>query len=188
LSAGRSTTFGYTSDILFVCADGLSGLDKAIEAAFPRAVQQTCIVHLIRAALRFVSWADRKELAAALKPIYTAESEEKALAELDALEQKYGSKYPGVARAFRNRWSSFVPFLSYPPEIRKILYTTNAIESLNSQLRKALHNRGPFPNDESVFKVFFLALRNAKLRWKRTRNWFRVLAQLDIFFEGRLPV
>jgi putative transposase len=174
-------------DVLFVCADGLSGLDKALEAAFPRAIFQTCVVHMIRAALRFVSWSDRKELAAALKPLYTAENEERAKAELDALEAKYGTKYPSVTRTFRNRWSQFAPFLAYPQELRRILYTTNAVESLNSQLRKALGKRGPFPNDEAVFKLFFLAIRNAKLHWKADPHWFRTLAQLDIFFEGRLP-
>jgi len=174
-------------DIFFVCADGLTGLDKSLESAFPRAVLQTCIVHLIRSALRFVSWTDRKELAAALRPIYTADNEAQAKVELEAVEAKYNSKYPGVARAFRNRWEHFVPFLAYPPELRRILYTTNAIESLNSQLRKSLRNRGPFPNDEAVFKLFFLAIRNAKLKWKADKTWYRVLTQLDIFFEGRLP-
>ena len=174
-------------DILFVCADGLAGLDKALEAAFPKAVFQTCVVHMIRAALRYVSWADRKELAAALKPMYTADNEEQAKAELEALEAKYATKYPSVTRTFRNRWSQFVPFLAYPPELRRMLYTTNAIESLNSQLRKSLGKRGPFPNDEAVFKLFFLAIRNAKLHWRADPHWFRSLAQLDIFFEGRLP-
>lgn len=174
-------------DILFVCADGLSGLDKALEAAFPRAVFQTCVVHLIRAALRYVSWSDRKELAQMLRPMYTAENEEQAGKALEELETKYSAKYPSVARTFRNRWQQFIPFLAYPPEVRRMLYTTNTIESLNSQLRKALGNRGPFPNDEAVFKLFFLAIRNAKLHWKADRNWYRALAQMDIFFEGRLP-
>jgi putative transposase len=174
-------------DIFFVCADGLSGLDKAVEASFPRAVMQTCIVHLIRSALRFVSWADRKQVAAALKPLYNAENEEAALAALKHLEQQHGAKYPSVVRTFRGRWEQFVPFLSYPEEIRRMLYTTNAVESLNAQLRKALRNRGPFPNEEAVFKVLFLAIRNAKTNWRASKNWNRVLAQLDIFFEGRLP-
>ena len=174
-------------DILFICADGLTGLDNAVEAAFPQAVMQSCIVHLIRSALRFVSWADRKEIAAALKPLYNAENEEAALVEFDKLERKYGDKHPSVIRVFRQRWEQFVPFLSYPAEIRHILYTTNAIESLNSQLRKVLRNRGPFPNDEAVFKVLFLAIKNAKTKWRACRNWNRILSQLDIFFEGRLP-
>lgn len=164
-----------------------SGLDKAVEAAFPTTVMQTCIVHLIRAALRFVSWADRKAVAAALKPLYTAENEDAALTELEKLEHKYGGKYPTVIRTFRSRWEQFVPFLSYPQEIRRMLYTTNAVESLNSQLRKVLRNRGPFPNDDAVFKVLFLAIQNAKSRWRASKHWNRVLSQFDIFFEGRLP-
>jgi putative transposase len=174
-------------DIFFVCGDGLSGLDKAVEAAFPTAVMQTCIVHLIRAALRFVSWADRKDVAAALRPLYTAENEQAALGELEKLERKHGDKYPTVIRTFRARWEQFVPFLSYPQEIRRMLYTTNAVESLNSQLRKVLRNRGPFPNEDAVFKVLFLAIQNAKTNWRAAKNWNRVLSQLDIFFEGRLP-
>jgi len=176
------------NDILFICADGLGGLDKALEAAFPKAVFQTCVVHMIRAALRYVTWADRRELAAELRPLYTADSAEQAKLQLEALEEKYGKKYPSVARTFRNRWEQFVPFLAYPPEVRRMLYTTNVVESLNSQLRKALKNRGPFPNDDAVFKVFFLAIRNAKMHWKADHNWCRIIAQLAIFFEGRLPV
>lgn len=174
-------------DILFICADGLTGLDNAIEASFPQAVYQTCIVHLIRNALRFVSWADRKQVAAALKPIYTAENEEAAERELEKLEAKYGNDYPSVARTFRKRWENFVPFLAYPPELRRILYTTNAIESLNSQLRKVLRNRGPFPSDDAVFKALFLAIGHAKTNWRAAKTWNQALAQLDIMFEGRLP-
>lgn len=174
-------------DIFFVCADGLTGLDKAVEASFPQAVMQTCIVHLIRSALRFVSWTDRKTIAADLRPLYNAENETAALLALEQLEAKLGSTHPSVVRTFRNRWEQFVPFLSYPPEIRRMLYTTNAIESLNSQFRKVLRNRGPFPNEDAVFKVLFLAIRNAKTKWHANKNWNRVLAQLDIFFEGRLP-
>jgi putative transposase len=174
-------------DILFVCADGLSGLDRALESAFPKAIFQTCVVHLIRAALRHVAWADRKELSAALKPLYTAENESRALEVLAELETKYATRCPSVARTFRNRWTQFVPFLAYPQEIRRILYTTNAIESLHAQLRKALGNRGPFPNDDAVFKLFFLALRNAQVRWNPAPQWSRMRAQLEILFEGRLP-
>jgi putative transposase len=174
-------------DVLFICADGVTGLDNAVETAFPRAVLQTCIVHLLRAALRFVTWTDRKTIATALRPLYTAPTDAAAEAELDAFEQKYGARFPTVVRTFRNRWQHFVPFLAYPQEIRRMLYTTNAIESLNSQLRKVLRNRGPFPNDDAVFKVLFLALKNAKTRWNPDKSWTRVVAQLDIFFPNRLP-
>jgi putative transposase len=174
-------------DILFVCADGLSGFGQAIEAAFPKAVHQTCVVHLIRSALRFVSWSDRKLVTGALRPVYNAENEQAAELALEQAGRLLDGRYPSVVRTFRNRWAEFVPFLSYPPELRRMLYTTNAVESLNSQLRKTLRQRGPFPNDEAVFKLLFLAIRNAKVHWKRPVAWTRMLVQLDIFFEGRLP-
>lgn len=174
-------------DIFFVCADGLTGLDRAVEATFPRSVFQTCIVHLIRASLRYVSFSDRGELAKMLKKIYTADNEEQARRALDETEAAWGAKYPGAIRAWRNRWAEFVPFLAYSQPIRRILYTTNVIESVNSQLRRILSNRGPFPNDDAVFKLFFLAIGNAKGRWKPAPGWLQILAQLDILFEGRLP-
>jgi putative transposase len=175
-------------DILFVCSDGVSGLGQAIEAAFPNAVHQTCVVHLIRSALRFVAWGDRKLISAALKPIYNAHSEQAAELALEEAARQLDGRYPSVVRTFRNRWNEFVPFLSYPLELRRMLYTTNAVESLNSQLRKTLRQRGPFPNDEAVFKLLFLAIQNAKVHWRRPVAWTRMLVQLDIFFEGRLPV
>lgn len=175
------------SDILFLCADGLTGLDRAVEAAFPQAVHQTCIVHLIRAAMRFVSWADRKALAAALRPLYTAENEQAAAEALAELETTWGAKYPAAIRTWKQRWALFVPFLAYPVPIRRILYTTNCIESLNSQLRKVTQHRGPFPNDDAVFKLFFLAIRNAKANWKAPKEWSSAIAHLDIVFEGRIP-
>lgn len=174
-------------DVLFICADGLTGLPQAIESAFPKAVHQTCVVHLIRSALRFVGWGDRKLVSAALRPVYHAESEQAAELALDEAAHQLDARYPSVVRTFRARWAEFVPFLSYPPELRRMLYTTNAVESLNSQLRKTLRQRGPFPNDEAVFKLLFLAIRNAKVHWKRPVTWTRMLVQLDILFEGRLP-
>lgn len=174
-------------DVFFVCADGLTGLDNAITAAFERAVYQTCVVHLIRNSMKFVSWADRKELASSLKAMYTAPNEDAAKKALEDIEKEYGQKYPAAIRTWKSRWADFVPFLAYPVEIRKILYTTNAIESLNSQLRKPLRHRGPFPNDESVFKVFYLAIKNAKAHWKPAPGWINILAHFDIVFEGRLP-
>lgn len=175
------------SDVLFVCADGLTGLPQAIEAAFPEAVHQTCVVHLIRSALRFVAWKDRKEVTKALRDVYTAVDADAAADALDAIEARYKARYPSITRAFRDRWTDFVPFLSYPAEIRRMLYTTNAIESLNAQLRKFLRNRGPFPNDEAVLKLLFLGTRNAKVHWKRPIHWNAILSQFDIYFEGRLP-
>ena len=174
-------------DILFVCADGLTGLGQAVEAAFPKAVHQTCVVHLIRSALRFVAWSDRKLISASLRPVYQAENEQAAELALSEAAKQLDGKYPSVVRTFRNRWTEFVPFLSYPADLRRMLYTTNAVESLNAQLRKTLRQRGPFPNDEAVFKLLFLAIRNAKVHWRRPIAWTRMLVQLDIFFEGRLP-
>ena len=174
-------------DILFVCADGLTGFGQAIDAAFPKAVHQTCVVHLIRSALRFVAWGDRKLVSAALKPVYHAESEQAAELALEEAGRQLDSRYPSVVKTFRNRWTEFVPFLSYPAELRRMLYTTNAVESLNAQLRKTLRQRGPFPNDDAVFKLLFLAIENAKVGWLRPIAWTRMLVQLDIFFEGRLP-
>lgn len=174
-------------DILFICADGLTGLDRAIETAFPKTVHQTCIVHLIRAAMRYVTWTDRKKLAAALKPVYTAANEAAAELAMDKFEADWGAKYPGAVRTWRQRWQLFVPFLAYPVPIRRILYTTNAIESLNSQLRKVIRNRGTFPNDQAVFKLFFLAIQNAQTKWNRPVQWSAAIAHLDIMFEGRIP-
>jgi putative transposase len=173
-------------DVLFVCADGLSGLANAIQAAFPRAVHQTCVVHLIRAAMRFVSYKDRKEVSDSLRAVYTGPNEEAADAALADVEKRFGRAYPSVARTFRDRWSDFIPFLSYPPEIRRILYTTNVVESLNSQLRKVLRQRGPLPNDDAVYKLLYLAIRNAQSRWHPTAGWLAARAQLDIIFEGRM--
>lgn len=175
------------NDVLFLCADGLTGIDRAIEVAFPKAVHQTCIVHLIRASMRFVSYADRGALAASLKPLYTAENESAARDALGELETKWGRKYPAAVRTWKQRWELFIPFLAYPVPIRRILYTTNCIESLNSQLRKVIRNRGPFPNDDAVFKLFFLAIRNAKDGWNAPHHWSSALAHFDIHFEGRLP-
>jgi putative transposase len=174
-------------DVLFICADGLAGLSQAIDAAFPKAVHQTCVVHLIRSSLRFVSWSDRKLVSAVLRPVYHAENEQAAELALNEAAKQLDAKCPSVVRTFRNRWAEFVPFLTYPAELRRMLYTTNAVESLNSQLRKTLRQRGPFPNDEAVFKLLYLAIRNAKVHWRRPIAWTRMLVQLDIFFEGRLP-
>ena len=174
-------------DILFVCCDGLSGLPQAIEAAFPRAVVQTCIVHMIRASLRYVSYAERKDVVGALRTIYGANTEQAAQQALDAFEERLGRKYPGVVNLWRTRWNEVVPFLAYPPEIRRILYTTNAIESLNYQLRKVLRPKGHFPNDDAVLKVVYLAIKHASFRWQPSKDWPRALHHFTIVFGDRLP-
>jgi putative transposase len=174
-------------DILFVCCDGLTGLPQAIEAAFPKAVVQTCIVHMIRASLRYVAYGDRKRIVTALKDIYGAETEDAAKLALDRLDERFGRSHPSVVKMWRTRWNEVVPFLAYPAEIRRILYTTNAIESLNFQLRKVLRPRGHFPSDDAVLKVVYLALKNATFKWKPSRDWNRALAHFAIVFGDRLP-
>ena len=174
-------------DIFFVCCDGLTGLPQAIEAAFPRAVVQTCIVHMIRASLRYVAYSDRKAVVAALRPIYDAETEDAARLALEAFAERFGRKHPNVVKLWRARWNEVVPFLAYPPEIRRILYTTNAIESVNFQLRKVLRPKGHFPSDDAVLKVVFLAIQQARFKWKAAPNWGRALTHFAIVFGDRLP-
>jgi putative transposase len=157
-------------DTLIVCCDGLTGFPEAIEATWPRSTVQTCTVHLIRAAMRFVSYADRKKVAAALKPIYTAPTAEAAETELAAFaESELGMKYPATVATWENAWERFIPFLEFPPEVRKIIYTTNAIESLNYQLRKIIKNRGHFPSDDAVIKLLWLAIRDIEDKRARQR-------------------
>jgi putative transposase len=175
-------------DILFVCCDGLTGLPQAIEAAFPKAVVQTCIVHMIRASLRHVAWGDRKAVVAALRPIYAAETEEAAERALAAFEERWRFKYPAIAKQWRARWTEVVPFLAYPAEIRRTLYTTNVIESLNAQLRKVLRPKGHFPSDEAVTKILFLALQHAKVHWKPPIFWRQAVAHFSVMFGDRCPV
>jgi putative transposase len=157
-------------DTLIVCCDGLTGFPEAIEATWPRAIVQTCVVHLIRAPMRFVSYSDRKKIAAALRPIYTAPTVDIAETELLAFaESDLGKKYPAAVRTFESAWERFVPFLEFAPELRKIIYTTNAIESLNYQLRKIIKNRGHFPSDDAVVKLLWLAIRDIEDKRARER-------------------
>jgi putative transposase len=174
-------------DIFFVCCDGLTGLPQAIEAAFPKTVVQTCIVHMIRASLRHVLYSDRKQVAASLRPVYSAENEEAAQRALAAFEDRWGSKYPSIAKQWRARWAEIVPFLAYPKEIRRILYTTNIIESLNFQLRKVLKPKGHFPTDDAVAKILYLGLQNAKVHWKPPIHWRQALTHFAIVFGDRMP-
>ncbi len=157
-------------DVLIVCVDGLTGFPEAIEATWPRAIVQTCVVHLIRASMRFISYQDRKKVAAALKPVYTAPTAEAAELELLAFaESDLGRKYPATIATWENAWERFIPFLAFPPELRRIIYTTNAIESLNYQLRKIIKNRGHFPTDDAVFKLLWLAIRDIEDKRARQR-------------------
>jgi putative transposase len=174
-------------DVFFICCDGLTGLPQAIETAFPRTIVQTCIVHMIRASLRYVGWADRRAVVAALQPIYAADTEDAARQALVAFEERWATKYPAIGKQWRARWAEVVPFLAYPREVRRILYTTNIIESLNSQLRKVLKPKGAFPTDEAVAKILFLALQHAKVRWKQPIFWKQALAHFAIMFGDRFP-
>lgn len=175
-------------DVFFVCCDGLTGFPQAIETAFPKAIVQTCIVHMIRASLRYVGHDDKRAVVAGLKTIYGADTEAAAQSALEAFTQTWGEKYPNIPKMWRARWVEVVPFMAYPKDVRKMLYTTNAIESVNAQLRKVLRAKGHFPNDDAVFKLLFLALRNAQVRWKAPVNWSRVMSHFAVMFGDRLPV
>jgi putative transposase len=158
------------ADTLIVCCDGLTGFPEAIEVTWPRAIVQTCVVHLIRAAMRFVSYTDRKKVAAAVKPIYTAPTVDIAETALLAFaDSPLGKKYPAAVKTWENAWERFIPFLEFAPELRKIIYTTNAIESLNYQLRKIIKNRGHFPTDDSVVKLLWLAIKDIEDKRARER-------------------
>jgi transposase-like protein len=198
-------------DVLIVCCDGLTGLPEAIEATWPNATVQTCVVHLIRAAMRFVGYGDRKAVAAALKPVYTAANAEAARRELDAFaDSNWGKKYPHAVATWEVAWERFTPFLAFPPQLRRVIYTTNSIESLNYQLRKVTKNRGHFPNDDAVVKLLWLAICNIEDKRARDRerdrgkkgserkaqgrlvegqvvtNWKQALAQLAIAYPDRI--
>jgi putative transposase len=175
------------NDILIAVTDGLKGMPEALAAVFPATTLQTCIVHLIRNSLDYASWKDRKALAAAIKPIYTAASAEAAQAELDAFEQgPWGAKFPTVVAAWRRAWDKVIPFFAFPPAVRRVIYTTNAIESINAQLRKIIKTRGHFPSDDAATKLIWLALRNITADWGRAaHNWKEAMNQFAILYEER---
>ena len=175
------------NDILIAVTDGLKGMPEALGAVFPATTLQTCIVHLIRNSLDYASWKDRKPLAAAIRPIYTAPSAEAAQAELDAFaEGPWGQKFPTVSAAWRNAWDRVIPFFAFPPEVRKVIYTTNAIENINAQLRKIIKTRGHFPSDEAATKLIWLALRNITADWSRAaKDWKTAMNQFAILYADR---
>ncbi len=198
-------------DVLIVCCDGLTGLPEAIEATWTQATVQTCVVHLIRAAMRFVSYSDRTKVAAALRPIYTAADADAARAEFDTFKtSEWAQKYPHTVATWETAWERFTPFLAFPPELRRVIYTTNSIESLNYQLRKIIKNRGHFPNDDAVTKLLWLAICNIEDKRARQRandkgkpaternapgrlvegqvvtNWKQALAQLAVTYPDRI--
>jgi len=173
-------------DVLILCGDGLAGLRSAVEGVFPQADVQLCVVHHIRNVTKFVSWKDRRQLCADMRPIYTAVTSEAAELALDRFEQAWGARYPMSVSAWRNHWTELTAFLQYPVELRRITYTTNAIESLHSQMRKNISNRKVFPNDEAVIKILFLNIRNFTNRWTKRQGWDIVMNQLMIIFGDRL--
>lgn len=179
-----------TNDILIAVVDGLKGFPEAITAAFPDTIVQTCIVHLIRYSMQFASWKERKAISAALKPIYRADHAEMAAEALDAFDQgEWGRKYPVIAQSWRRNWEAVIPFFAFPADVRKIIYTTNAIESLNASVRKAIRNKGHFPNDQAATKLIWLALRYITENWKSPPiTWHSARAQLAIQFGERFTM
>jgi putative transposase len=176
-------------DILIACCDGLKGFPEAIESVFPRTTVQTCIVHMIRNSLKFVNWKVRKQVAADLKPIYTAPTEEAAKDALEEFASVWDESYPMISKSWLSNWERITPFLDFPPEIRKVIYTTNAVESLNAQLRKLTKNRRSFPNDDAALKLLYLTLQNAEKKWTMPiRNWNLAINQFAIHFDDRVPV
>ena len=175
------------ADILIAVTDGLKGMAEALGAVFPATTLQTCIVHLIRNSLDFAGWKDRRALAAALKAIYTAPSAEAALAELDAFERgSWGQRFPSVVASWRRAWDKVIPFFAFPPAVRKVVYTTNAIESINARLRKIIKTRGHFPSDDAASKLIWLALRNITASWgSPAREWKEAMNQFAILYDDR---
>ena len=176
-------------DILIACVDGLKGFPEAIEAVFPKTTVQLCIVHMVRHSLNYVSWKKRPEVAADLKRIYTAATADEAEQRLGEFEAKWDDDYLPIGQSWRRNWQRIIPFFDYPPEIRKVIYTTNAIESVNMSLRKLTKNRGSFPSDEALLKLFYLALRNISKKWTMPiRDWKAALTRFTIEFGDRLAV
>lgn len=189
-------------DALIVCCDGLTGLPAAINTVWPGAIVQTCVTHLIRSSMKYVTFGDRKKIAADLKPIYTAVSETEALTALDRLRSDHGQRYPGLIAAWERAWAEFIPFLDFDRDLRRVIYTTNAIESINFQLRKLTKTRGHFPTDDAAIKLLYLGIRRiegrhidgngtipaGRLRGTGTMGWNRALNHLAIAFPGRLPI
>ena len=175
-------------DIFIACVDGLKGFPEAIEAVFPLAAVQLCIVHMVRHSLNYVSWKRRPEVAADLKRIYQSATADEAEQRLGEFEAKWDAEYLPIGQSWRRNWARLIPFFDYPPEIRKVIYTTNAIESVNMSLRKLTKNRGSFPSDEALLKLFYLALRNISQKWTMPiRDWKAALTRFTIQFEERLP-
>lgn len=176
-------------DIFIACVDGLKGFSEAIESIFPETITQVCIVHQIRNSLTYISYKDRKEIVADLKPIYTALSEDEALFALEEFSEKWDGKYPIISKSWKSNWQRINPMFRFPMEIRRAIYTTNVIESLNFSLRKITKTRAAFPTEEAAIKLLWLGLRNIEKKWTMPiQNWSLAMNQMAIIFEGRLPI
>lgn len=176
------------SDIFICCVDGLSGFGDALESVFPKTRVQRCIVHMVRNSLRFVSWKERKLIAADLKQIYRAPTAAAAKMALEAFRDKYDSRFPVIGKSWEANWNQIIPFFDYPEDIRKVIYTTNAVESLNSSFRKISRSRNVFPTVDSLFKLYYLSLKNISKKWNRPiHNWYGALNRFTIEFEDRMP-
>lgn len=177
------------NDILVACVDGLKGFPEAIEDIFPRTTVQLCIVHMVRNSLKYVSYKERKEIALDLKNIYKATTVEMAKQSLEEFSEKWDKKYPSISHSWRSNWERLVPFLDYPSDIRRVLYTTNAIESLNMTLRKTIKNRASFPNDDAALKLLYLSLQRIQEKWTMPiKEWGAAINQFAIQFEGRVEL
>ena len=175
-------------DIFIACVDGLKGFPEAIEAVFPKTLVQLCIVHMVRYSLNFVNWKERKAVAADLRALYHAATVDEAALRLSQFEEKWDAAYPAIGQCWRRNWARLIPFFDHPPEIRRVIYTTNAIESLNMGLRKVTKNRASFPNDEAVTKLFYLAIRNISKKWTMPiQDWKAALNRFTILFDDRMP-
>ena len=174
-------------DIFIACVDGLKGFPQAIETVYPKTTVQLCIVHLVRGSLNYVNWKERKQVAHDLKSIYRATTEEEAERQLAIFAERWDQRYPSISALWRRNWQGVIPFFQFPPEIRKIVYTTNAIESLNMSLRKAIKTRGAFPSEEAALKVMYLALRNLARKWNAVQGWKEALNRFALVWEARFP-
>lgn len=175
------------ADVLIACVDGQTGFPDAIEAVFPAAWVQTCIVHQIRNSLRYVSYKDKQAVARDLRPIYTAANADDTLLALEGFDAKWGKRFPMIVDSWHKRWDQIIPFLALPADLRRLVYTTNSIENLNRQIRKAIKTRGHFPDEQAATKLIYLAIMRAETKWRSVYNWPAALAAMKIHFGDRIP-
>lgn len=173
-------------DVLIACIDGLKGFPQAVEAVFPEARVQLCIVHLVRASLNYVNWKERKQVAADLKAIYRASSERQAAQELTEFMAKWGARYQAIGKLWKDNWERVIPFFEFPPEVRRVIYTTNAVESLHMSLRKIIKTRGSFPSEDAAVKLLYLALRNVSVKWQTLQHWKQAMNHFQMLWGDRI--